>query len=244
MKDNTAAVHVQVPVEVASFLLNEKRPRSPDRASAARVNVTWCPTRRWNAALQTRTPGTTTCALDDTTASYKMAEEFEDPPTSRAAARADQPPGPVIKGVLPDVPAPQPVPGTGAGGGRHRRSVAAPTARAPQAGGLMAGSRTCSAWPVSRRPWRPRVSTGNRQRRPGTAAPAVMASTAVAARVAVADRAAATAATAARAAGKGAATVGRAATARVTAAGAPASAGERGERRNPRDAATPWSADA
>jgi Ribonuclease G/E len=26
MKDNTAAVHVQVPVEVASFLLNEKRP--------------------------------------------------------------------------------------------------------------------------------------------------------------------------------------------------------------------------
>ena len=35
MKDNTASVLCQVPVDVASFLLNEKRPRSPRSNSSS-----------------------------------------------------------------------------------------------------------------------------------------------------------------------------------------------------------------
>ncbi|MGF6351794.1 ribonuclease E [Variovorax sp. W2I14] len=57
LKDNTAAVHVQVPVEVASFLLNEKRPRNrQDRTQAARHRADGAQQDARNAQLQARTP--------------------------------------------------------------------------------------------------------------------------------------------------------------------------------------------
>ncbi|BEP53337.1 hypothetical protein GmRootV118_05810 [Variovorax sp. V118] len=49
MKDNTAAVHVQVPVEVASFLLNEKRPEIAKIELKQRVTVLMVP----NKTLET-----------------------------------------------------------------------------------------------------------------------------------------------------------------------------------------------
>src|SRR6478609_419764 len=49
MKDNTAAVHVQVPVEVASFLLNEKRPEIAKIELKQRINVLMVP----NKTLET-----------------------------------------------------------------------------------------------------------------------------------------------------------------------------------------------
>jgi ribonuclease E len=80
MKDNTAAVHVQVPVEVASFLLNEKRTEIAKIELKQRVNVTLVPNKTLETPhyklerLKHDDP-----RLDDIDASYKLAEEFEDP---------------------------------------------------------------------------------------------------------------------------------------------------------------------
>ena len=110
MKDNTAAVHVQVPVEVASFLLNEKRPEIAKIELKQRVNVTLVPNKTLETPhyklerLKHDDP-----RLDDVDSSYKLAEEFEDP--THVTRRSQEPTNrqqPVIKGVLRDEPAPQP----------------------------------------------------------------------------------------------------------------------------------------
>ncbi|MSQ56765.1 MAG: Rne/Rng family ribonuclease [Limnohabitans sp.] len=109
MKENTAAVHAQVPVEVASFLLNEKRPEIAKIELKQRTNVLIIP----NKSLETPNYKLERLKhddprLDNIQASYKMAEEIEDP---TAVTRRSQEPTnkqtPVIKGVLPDAPAPQ-----------------------------------------------------------------------------------------------------------------------------------------
>jgi ribonuclease E len=108
MKDNTAAVHAQVPVEVASFLLNEKRSEIAKIELQQRTNVLLIP----NKGLETPNYKLERLKHDDPRleniqASYKMAEEIEDP---TAVTRRSQEPTnkqtPVIKGVLPDLPAP------------------------------------------------------------------------------------------------------------------------------------------
>ena len=119
MKDNTASVLCQVPVEVASFLLNEKRTEIAKIELKQRINVLMVP----NKTLETPNYRLERLKhddprLDQIQASYKMAEEVEDP---TAVTRRSQEPTnkqtPVIKGVLPDAPAP----------------VAAPRAEAPAA---------------------------------------------------------------------------------------------------------------
>jgi ribonuclease E len=108
MKDNTAAVHAQVPVEVASFLLNEKRSEIAKIEIQQRTHVMLIP----NKGLETPNYKLERlkhddARLDNIQASYKMAEEIEDP---TAVTRRSQEPTnkqtPVIKGVLPDLPAP------------------------------------------------------------------------------------------------------------------------------------------
>ena len=108
MKDNTAAVHAQVPVEVASFLLNEKRPEIAKIELKQRINVLLVP----NKSLETPHYKLERLKHDDPRldhieASYTMAEEIEDPTT--VTRRSQEPTNrqtPVIKGVLPDAPAP------------------------------------------------------------------------------------------------------------------------------------------
>jgi ribonuclease E len=112
MKDNTAAVHAQVPVEVASFLLNEKRPEIAKIELKQRINVLLVP----NKSLETPHYKLERLKHDDPRldhieASYTMAEEVEDPTT--VTRRSQEPTNrqtPVIKGVLPDAPAPASVP--------------------------------------------------------------------------------------------------------------------------------------
>ena len=108
MKDNTAAVHAQVPVEVASFLLNEKRSEIAKIELQQRTHVMLIP----NKGLETPNYKLERLKhddprLDNIQASYKMADEIEDP---TAVTRRSQEPtnkqSPVIKGVLPDLPAP------------------------------------------------------------------------------------------------------------------------------------------
>ena len=124
MKDNTAAVHAQVPVEVASFLLNEKRSEIAKIELQQRTNVLLIP----NKGLETPNYKLERLKhddprLDNIQASYKMAEDIEDP---TAVTRRSQEPtnkqSPVIKGVLPDLPAPHAEPRAA------KTEAAAPTA--------------------------------------------------------------------------------------------------------------------
>ncbi|WP_233168024.1 Rne/Rng family ribonuclease [Xylophilus sp. ASV27] len=133
MKDNTAAVHTQVPVEVASFLLNEKRTEIAKIELKQRVNVLMVP----NKSLETPHYKLERLKHDDPRldcieASYKLAEVVEDPTTvTRRSQEPTNKQTPVIKGVLPDAPAPQatprPVPAP-----VPAPAAAAPQARAPQ----------------------------------------------------------------------------------------------------------------
>ncbi len=126
LKDNTASVMCQVPVEVASFLLNEKRTEIAKIELRQRINVLMVP----NKTLETPNYRMERLKhddprLDSMRASYTMAEEVEDP---TAVTRRSQEPTnkqtPVIKGVLPDAPAPVAPP---------KPEVPAPVAAAPAA---------------------------------------------------------------------------------------------------------------
>jgi ribonuclease E len=108
MKDNTAAVHVQVPVEVTSFLLNEKRTEITKIELKQRVTVLLVP----NKALETPNYRLERLRHDDPRlenlqASYTMIDEPEEEVgiTRREKSKPKQ--EPVIKGILPETPAPQ-----------------------------------------------------------------------------------------------------------------------------------------
>jgi ribonuclease E len=110
MKDNTAAVHVQVPVEVTSFLLNEKRTEITKIELKQRVTVLLVP----NKHLETPNYKLERLRQDDPRleglqASYTMIEEPSDEVgITRREKSAKPKQEPVIKGVLPDQPAPPP----------------------------------------------------------------------------------------------------------------------------------------
>ena len=112
MKDSTASVLCQVPVEVASFLLNEKRAEIAKIELKQRINVLMVP----NKTLETPNYRLERLKhddprLDNIQASYHMAEEIEDPTTvTRRSQERQNKQEPVIKGVLPDAPAPSAVP--------------------------------------------------------------------------------------------------------------------------------------
>ena len=108
LKDNTASVLCQVPVEVASFLLNEKRAEITKIELKQRINVLMVP----NKTLETPNYKLERLKhddprLDNIESSYKMADQMED---ATAVTRRSQEPTnkqtPIIKGVLPDAPAP------------------------------------------------------------------------------------------------------------------------------------------
>ena len=138
MKDNTAAVHCQVPVEVASFLLNEKRTEIAKIELKQRVNVLMVP----NKSLETPHYKLERLKHDDPRlenldASYKLAEEVED--VTKVTRRSQEPTNkqtPVIKGVLPDAPpAPEARPPVGTRNGAQRNQgprAAQPASAAPQ----------------------------------------------------------------------------------------------------------------
>jgi ribonuclease E len=111
MKDNTAAVHVQVPVEVTSFLLNEKRTEITKIELKQRVTVLLVPNKNLDTPnyrlerLRHDDP-----RLENLQASYTMIDEVDDEVgfTRREKAKPKQ--EPVIKGIMPETPAPVPVP--------------------------------------------------------------------------------------------------------------------------------------
>ena len=102
----------QVPVDVASFLLNEKRSEIAKIEMKQRINVLLVP----NKTLETPNYRLERLKhddprLDNIEASYKMAEEMEDATTvTRRSQEKHNRQEPIIKGVLPDAPAPAAVP--------------------------------------------------------------------------------------------------------------------------------------
>ena len=111
MKDNTAAVHVQVPVEVTSFLLNEKRTEITKIELKQRITVLLVP----NKNLETPNYRLERLRHDDPRlenlqASYTMIDELDEEVgiTRREKGKPKQ--EPVIKGILPETPAPVAVP--------------------------------------------------------------------------------------------------------------------------------------
>jgi ribonuclease E len=111
LKDNTAAVHVQVPVEVTSFLLNEKRSEITKIELKQRVNVLLIP----NPHIETPNYKLERLRHDDPRleaykASYTMIEEPDDEVGITRREKAKDRQEPVIKGVLPDQPAPAAAP--------------------------------------------------------------------------------------------------------------------------------------
>jgi ribonuclease E len=138
MKDSTASVLCQVPVDVASFLLNEKRSEIAKIEMKQRINVLLVP----NKTLETPNYKLERLKhddprLDNIEASYKMAEEIEDPTlVTRRSQEKHNKQEPVIKGVLPDVPAPivAPKPAVAAKPAAQQRSpLAARTPATPAA---------------------------------------------------------------------------------------------------------------
>ncbi len=140
LKDNTASVLCQVPVDVASFLLNEKRTEIAKIELKQRINVLMVP----NKTLETPNYKLERLKHDDPRldhieASYKMADDMEE--ATGVTRRSQEPTNkqtPVIKGVLPDAPAPvAPVKAPVAPAAPAAAKVAAPVAAAPASGGLL-----------------------------------------------------------------------------------------------------------
>jgi ribonuclease E len=110
MKDNTAAVHSQVPVDVATFLLNEKRVDLQLIEARHRVSVTLIP----NIHLETPNYSITRLRHDDLNqtdalpASYNMVEAPTEEEKSGIASQepAVARPEAAVKGITPQQPAP------------------------------------------------------------------------------------------------------------------------------------------
>src|SRR6187401_1855728 len=110
MKENTGAVHVQVPVDVASFLLNEKRGEIQKLEARIKVNIVLVP----NPHLETphykvqRLKHDELNQMDHVPTSYEMVEQPEEPqaPGKEAAEAKKDRQQAAVQGIVPDQPAP------------------------------------------------------------------------------------------------------------------------------------------
>ena len=111
MKENTGAIHVQVPVDVGTFLLNEKRVDISRIEVRHRANLVIIPNRH----LETPQHEIIRLRHDQLNAegvalpSYQMAEkpveETYQPPSAQTEAKPAKPQA-AVKGITPDQPAP------------------------------------------------------------------------------------------------------------------------------------------
>jgi len=109
MKENTGAVHAQVPVDVASFLLNEKRSEIQKLEGRLKVNIVMVP----NPHLETphykvqRLRHDELNEMEHVPSSYEMVERPEEPkaPGTEEEAKRERQEA-VVKGITPAQPAP------------------------------------------------------------------------------------------------------------------------------------------
>ncbi len=114
MKDGTAAVHAQVPIDVATYLLNEKRNEFHSIETRLKVNVLLIP----NVSLETPNYAVTRLRHDELNQneialpSYKMADiptEAAAPSTAVQKPEAQRPQA-AVQGITPARPAPMVAP--------------------------------------------------------------------------------------------------------------------------------------
>ena len=109
MKENTAAVYAQVPVEVATFLLNEKRTDITKMEARLKINLMLIPNKHLETPhhvierLRHDDP-----RLENTKASFELLEQpaAVDLGAGRAEKEIKAKPEALVKGVTPDQPAP------------------------------------------------------------------------------------------------------------------------------------------
>ena len=165
MKDNTAAVHVQVPVEVASVPAQRKAHRNRQNRTQAARPCSWCPTKSdGDAAPQAGTPQHDDPRLEKQSQLPVIAEKWKSAPRSRAARKEPtNKQTPVIKGrCLMPCARPRPEgapPPRKAAPGATRPQLAARqpgTAAAPPLVGRSKVFRLVKSlfvWPRQPRPW-------------------------------------------------------------------------------------------
>ncbi|SDY15665.1 ribonuclease E [Collimonas sp. OK242] len=109
MKENSAAIHVQAPVDVAAFLLNEKRGEILKIETRHRVSIILIPNKHLETPhyklerLKHDDP-----RLEETQASYAMAEQADTDIGYNKTQKEEGKPRQeaVVKGITPDQPAP------------------------------------------------------------------------------------------------------------------------------------------
>ncbi len=111
MKENTGAVHAQVPVDVSSFLLNEKRAEIQKLEARLKINIVLVP----NPHLETphykvqRLRHDELNEMEHVPSSYELVERPEEPkaPGEEAEPKRERQVA-VVKSITPDQPAPMP----------------------------------------------------------------------------------------------------------------------------------------
>ncbi len=113
MKENSAAVHAQVPVEVATYLLNEKRSEFQSLEARLKVSILLIP----NLHLETPNYTVTRLRHDELNQtgplppSYQLVDAPAEQEITLPSAGSDKPPRieAVVKGITPSQPAPLPI---------------------------------------------------------------------------------------------------------------------------------------
>ena len=109
MKEHTSALHVQLPVDVATYLLNEKRTEIHDIEARLKVNIILVP----NLHLETPDYNINRLRYDDTKPSealpsYQMVEKISEEMKLPSAEQKTKPTRPkaAVQGIKPSQPAP------------------------------------------------------------------------------------------------------------------------------------------
>ncbi|RZT99973.1 RNAse E [Advenella incenata] len=110
MKENTAALHAQVPVEVATFLMNEKRADIVKLESRLKVNLVLIPNKHFETPHHhIERIRYDDSRLDDPKASIDLIEAPETSVTwesTKEKSEHNERPEALVKGISPDQPAP------------------------------------------------------------------------------------------------------------------------------------------
>jgi len=143
MKENTGAVHAQVPVDVASFLLNEKRGEIQKLEARIKVNIVLVP----NPHLETphykvlRLKHDELNQMEHVPTSYELVAQPEEPKTpGKEADTKRERPQAMVQGIVPDQPAPivpEPAAKTEAPRGAAATAAPAPRAQEPARSGFL-----------------------------------------------------------------------------------------------------------
>ncbi len=109
MKDKTGKVLAQLPVEVGTYLLNEKRSQIAELEGRHGVHILLIPNRDFETPHYEVRRIRTGEDTDEAASSYDLATPSAEPTTLEAAGEpASRPPTPAVQGITPSVPAPEP----------------------------------------------------------------------------------------------------------------------------------------